>query len=325
MTTTSNHNDQTSLISLIEIGGVIAREMQKSRRWANWRMAAFLLFPVLLLAFTALSSTRLGAAGAMQIPRGEPYVSLVRIRGNIEPGGGAAAEFLKPALAKAFADKNSRGVVLLINSPGGTPVQANQLYEYVKFCKEEFDKKVIAVGEDMMTSGAYMVAVGADKIYVNKSTMTGSIGVVQQAFGYKTLTDRIGLESRTITAGEHKNRLDPFKELKPDDVRKMQSALAQIHQHFIEVIQEGRGDRLDAKYDLFSGDFWTGEEAMRLGLVDGVSTLHAVLRDEFGVQYALDYSHRKSLLQGLNDVLATEIQSTISNFFMSPTHQSPRL
>jgi len=316
---------QTDALSgLIEAGVSIAKEMRKSRRSANWRMGAFLIFPILIFFFTTMATLK-NAGGALQIPRGEGYVSLVKVRGNIEPGGGAAAEFLTPALTRAFADKKSRGVILLINSPGGTPVQANQLYEYVKFCKEEFDKKVVAVGEDMMTSGAYMVAVSADKIYVNRSTMSGSIGVVQQAFGYKALADRIGVESRTITAGENKNRLDPFEDLDPDDVKKMETALQVIHNHFIDVIEEGRGDRLDPKYDLFTGDFWTGDEAVTLGLVDGVSTLQQVMRDEFGVEYALDYSHRKTILQGLNDVLTAGIESAVREVFLDSNQSPPRL
>ena len=318
-------SENDALFTLVKTGDSIAKEMRKSRRWANWRMGAFLLFPILILAFTTMSSSPLSATGPLQIPRGDPYVSMVKVRGNIEPGGGAAAEFLKPALTRAFADKKSRGVILLINSPGGTPVQANQLYEYVKFCKHKFDKKVIAVGEDMMTSGAYMVAVSADKIYVNRSTMSGSIGVVQQAFGFKGLADRIGVESRTITAGENKNRLDPFEELNPDDVQKMETALSQIHSHFIDVIKEGRGDRLDPDYDLFTGDFWTGDEAVKLGLVDGVGTLQTVLRNEFGVEYALDYSHRKTIFQGLNDVLTGSIISAFRDVIVNSNELQPKM
>ena len=312
------------LDSLAKTADTIATEMRKSRRWANWRMGAFLLFPIAILAFTTMSSSSLSNTGPIQIPRGEPYVSLVKIRGNIEPGGGAAAEFLKPALTRAFQDKRSRGVILLINSPGGTPVQANELYQYVRDFKADFDKKVVAVGEDMMTSGAYMVAVSADRIFVNRSTMSGSIGVVQQVFGYKGLADRIGVESRTITAGEHKYRLDPFQDLNPDDVAKMKGALNQIHAHFIDVIKEGRGDRLDPNYDLFTGDFWTGDEAVSLGLVDGIGTLNGVMEEEFGVQYAVDYSHRKSLLQGLNDVLTASIESTLREILINSNEPQPR-
>lgn len=318
-----DNHEHEAWLPLIRTGEEIAREMRLSRRWANWRMAAFLAFPLIILAFSAVNSTGLMSAASIQIPRGEPYVSLVRIRGNIEPGGGAAAEFLKPALTRAFADKNSRGVVLLINSPGGTPVQANQLYEYIQFCKEHFDRKVIAVGEDMMTSGAYMVAVAADKIYVNRSTMTGSIGVVQHAFGYQGLAERIGIESRTISAGKNKNRLDPFKDLDPDDVEKMELALNKIHSHFIDVIQEGRGERLASDLAVFTGDFWTGEEAVELGLVDDVATLQSVLHREFDVRYTLDYSQRKGLLQGLNDILTASIESAIQSALASNRRGPP--
>jgi len=178
----------------------------------------------------------------------------------------------------------------VINSPGGTPVQSHKLHQYLMQLKEETGKRLVVLGDDMLTSGAYMVAVAADKILVNPATLTGSIGVFQQSFGLKNLAEKAGVTARTIVAGDNKRRLDPFTDAKPEDLLKVQSVLDQIHQQFIAVVRSSRKDKLSEADDLFSGDYWTGTEALSLGLVDGISTYHQVLKEEFGSEHALDYS-----------------------------------
>lgn len=286
---------------------VVTTELSKSRRHANYRMMAIAAIIIFSITYNLVATKSVfGRSASLQIPADEPYAALVRIRGTIEPGGSGSAEFLKPVLTRAFMDENAVGVVLLINSPGGTPVQADALHDYIVRMKEKYNKKVIAIGEDQLTSGAYMTAVAADRIYVNESTIAGSIGVIMANKGFSELADRLGVENRVITSGEFKHRLDPFEELKPDDVVKMKASLAKIHEHFIATVVAGREGRLNAAPEvLFSGDFWTGEEVVEMGLVDGIGDLETVLEQDFGVSYALDYSRRKGLFAGLSDALVS--------------------
>lgn len=292
----SDLNQQIAMGALNELG--------KTRRHANYRMMAIVAFGLIMVGWNMFIGQSLFGGSTLEIPKDEPYVALVRIRGEIQPGGSASAEFLKPILTQAFLDEEAKGVVLLINSPGGTPVQADLLHDYIVRMKNKYDKKVVAIGEDQLTSGAYMTAVAADSIYVNESTMAGSIGVVADNKGYQELANKVGVENRVITAGDLKYRLDPFDELKEEDVLKMKEALEKIHHHFIETVVAGRGDRLNGAPELlYSGDWWTGNEVVELGLVDGIADLETVLEEEFGVIHALDYSRRKGLLSGLTDAL----------------------
>ena len=305
----SQKSDPDQSIYLNElIAQLVLKEVGKTRRHANYRMAAIILFGIAMIVWNSVATRSLLGSRGLEVPKNEPYVSLVRIRGEIGPSGSASAEFLKPALTRAFMDENATGVVLLINSRGGTPVQSDLLHDFIIRMKETYGKKVVAIGEDQMTSGAYMTAVAADRIFVNEATLAGSIGVVMNNMGYQELARKVGVESRVFTAGQYKYRLDPFSDLEDEDVRKMQEALDTIHQHFIDTVRVGRGDRLAGEPgQLFSGDWWTGEEVVELGLADGIADLETVMEHEFGVKYALDYSPRKGLLSGLTESLAQSI------------------
>lgn len=304
MSDTTSPESGSDLDRQIALGAL--NEISKTRRHANYRMMAIISFGLIMVGWNMFATQSLLGGDSLEIPKGEPYVSLVRIRGEIMPGGSASAEFLKPVLTRAFLDEDAVGVVLLINSPGGTPVQADLLHDYIVRMKAKYEKKVVAIGEDQLTSGAYMTAVAADMIYVNESTMAGSIGVVADNKGYYELAEKLGVENRVITSGDLKYRLDPFDELKEEDVLKMKEVLEKIHHHFIETVVAGRGDRLNGEADLlYSGDWWTGKEVVEFGLVDGIADLETVLEEEFGVTYALDYSRRKGLLTGLADALVS--------------------
>lgn len=294
----------------------IMAETRKTRQSANLRTIGFILVVVTIFVFNILYSQ--GIIGGITIPRDKPYVSLVRLDGPIEADKLTALHQLENHLYQAFHDEDARGVLLVINSPGGTPVQSHKLHQYLIQLKEDTGKKLIVLGDDMLTSGAYMVAVAADKILVNPATLTGSIGVFQQSFGLKNLADKAGVTARTIVAGDNKRRLDPFTEATPADLKKVQSVLDQIHQQFIGVVKAGRAGKLTGHEDLFSGDYWTGEEAVSLGLVDGLSTYHKVLDEEFGSEHALDYSQKPGLfgqLPGIAEVFASSAGSTIRSQF----------
>lgn len=292
----------------------IMSETRKARRNANFRTIGFILVIVTIFTINILYSR--GILGGITIPKGESYVSLVRINGPIEAGKPTALSELENNLYQAFHDEDSKGVLLVINSPGGTPVQSHKLHQYLMQLKEETGKRLVVLGDDMLTSGAYMVAVAADKILVNPATLTGSIGVFQQSFGLKNLAEKAGVTARTIVAGDNKRRLDPFTDAKPEDLLKVKSVLDEIHQQFIAVVRSSRKDKLSEADDLFSGDYWTGTEALSLGLVDGISTYHRVLKEEFGSEHALDYSLKPGLfgrLPSVSESIADSIVSRISS------------
>lgn len=254
----------------------------------------------------------------------EDYVSLVKISGEIGPGKSASAEVVNPLLKKAFEDKKSKGVILLVNSPGGTPVQSALINEEIQALKKKTGKHVVVVGEDMVTSGAYLISVAADKIFVNRSTIAGSIGVISRSFGFTGLMDKIGVERRVMTAGESKNLLDPFGPQSEADKEKQAELLVAIHAHFKDTVIQGRGNKLDLDTPkLFSGTVWTGEQAVKFGLVDGLGSLTTVMSSEFNVHQFREFSESKPLLQsllsGVGVAVAKElVPSTATNVFALP-------
>lgn len=241
----------------------------------------------------------------------QDYAAVVKVSGQIMPGADASIEALRPVLRRAFADTGAKGVILVINSPGGTPVQSAELHDLIVKLKKEHNKPVIAVGEDIMASGAYMIAVAADQIFVNRSTITGSIGVVSRGFGFTGLMEKLGIERRVATAGEAKNLLDPFSEQTPRDKEKQAELLGAIHKHFKDVVKEGRGNRLNLQAEgLFSGTVWTGEQALAIGLVDKIGGLDEALA-EINASQVVNYAPPKSLI----DVLTGNMQVNISVSF----------
>ncbi len=291
-------------------------DRRRERRWRNIRwigyMIILLLFLLLLFSAFGLSfSKNTSTTGA-----GEPYAALIRMEGIIMPGTDFSAEKMIPQLNQAFADSNARGVVLLINSPGGSPVQASIIHDKIMALKTQYKKKVIVVGEDALASGSYLVATAADKIYVNKDTLTGSIGVIMEGFGANDAIAKIGIQRRVFTAGNHKDRLDPFEPLKPDDVLKVNSVLANVHQSFINDVLEGRKNKLNGEQkELFSGDFWSGAQAVNLGLADGTANLWEALSKEFNTKYYRDYSLKPSLLSSLLNGFNTQLNLNLAQQF----------
>jgi protease IV len=269
------------------------KEKRSDRLWRNIRsfiwMAIVIIYAVLIFGQFNMTSKVTG-----------PYVSVVRLSGSIMPGRLFSVRKALPAIREAFADKSSRGVILLINSPGGSAAQASIIYDRVVQLKKQYNKKLVVVGEDSLASGAYLVSSAADKIYVNRDTLTGSIGVVLSGFGFVDALHKLGITRRVFTAGTNKDRLDPFEKLSPEDITKIKKLLVIVHNNFIQDVEAGRGSRLKGnKAELFSGDFWTGETAVKLGLVDGTGDLWSVMRKEFHVRQARDYSPRPSLISAL--------------------------
>jgi protease-4 len=270
-------------------------DRRSTRRWKNIRFFVWLLIAIILLLLIFVPRQSLSGADTKN-----PYISTVRLSGTILPGTNFSAEKVIPQLNKAFADKNAKGVLLLINSPGGSAVQSSIIHDKIMQLKQKYKKKVVVVGEDSLASGAYLIASAADKIYVNPNTLTGSIGVIYNGFGFSDVIQKIGVTRRAFTAGAHKDRLDPFTPLNPDDVTKITQLLGEVHQNFINDVMQGRGSLLKGdKTELFSGDFWIGQDAVKLGLADQTGNFWDAMQQQFGVTHYKDYSTRPSFLQAL--------------------------
>ena len=276
-----------------QVSGELMRDRRTDRRW---RLAGRLAWLLLALAviWGAVSAQR----GKASTPNG-PHTALVEIRGEIASEGDASAENIVSALRSAFEEKNAVAVVMRINSPGGSPVQAGIVYDEIKRLKAQYHKKIYAVCEEVCASGAYYMAVGADEIYVDKASIVGSIGVLMDGFGFTGTMEKLGVERRLITAGANKGMLDPFSPLKPEQRALAQAMIDQIHRQFIAVVKEGRGARLHETPDTFSGLFWNGEEAVNQGLADHFGSLDSVARDVVKAEDVVDYTLQENVAERL--------------------------
>lgn len=299
-----------------EVIGELVDERRRDRRQRNMRfIITSIIFGVPALLYLAMS---LWLGGTGQAFADKDYVALVRLEGTIAPGEKTSAARVIPVLEKAFEDENAKAVLLVINSPGGSPVQASLIHQRMMELKQETGKPLIAIAEDTVASGAYWVAMAADELVVNASTVTGSIGVIMQSMGVEELLDRLGVEPRVFTAGENKARLSPFAALKGSDRKKAQAVLDATHQEFIRVVKEGRGERLKGDpVEVFSGDFWTGAQAIELGLADRLGSVHTVMRD-FGVKHYREYTAHATL----SDLLPAPLRSVLS-FLLGIDLRSP--
>lgn len=268
------------------------REQRVARRWRNGIRLAWLLF------FVSLSWLILWRSGAEPV-LSEPHTAVVEIRGEIASGSEASSELIVAAVREAFEDPGAQAIVLLINSPGGSPVQAGIVNDEIRRLKAIHKKPVYAVVEEACASAAYYVAVSADKIFVDKASIVGSIGVLMDGFGFTGLMDKLGVERRLMTSGENKGFLDPFSPQTPVQRQYAQSMLNQIHQQFIEVVKQGRGDRLRETPQTFSGLFWTGAQAVQMGLADQFGSLDFVARDVVGAAELVDYTRRENVAERL--------------------------
>ena len=270
-----------------------ALEEQKStRRWKTFVRLAWLGF---FIALVWLAMHR----GSTPSSVSSPHTALVEIRGEISEGSDASAEFVNSALRAAFEDEGARAVVLLINSPGGSPVQAGMMNDEILRLKAKHKKPVYAVVEETCASAAYYIAVAADQIYVDKASIVGSIGVLMDGFGFTGLMDKLGVERRLLTAGENKGFLDPFSNQSERQRAYAQTMLNQIHQQFITVVKNGRGDRLKETPEMFSGLFWSGQQAVSLGLADQFGSLEFVAREVVKTEDIIDYTRRENVAERL--------------------------
>lgn len=286
---------------MLEFQNAQVQQADRERFWKNVRWFAVAAGFALLAMANILSISKLTGLGNLPVPMDGDYASMVRIEGMIAPNKPASSTKIVAALNDAFDDEKAKGVLLVINSPGGTPVQSAIIHhEILRLKKKHPGKKVVAVAEDMLASGAYYVASAADEIYANENSIVGSIGVKIETYGAVDLARKLGVERRIFAAGEHKVRLDMLEPVKPEDKKKFEVTLAKLHDNFIQAVKQGRGDRLKAQDDqLFTGDFWTAPEAKELGLIDGIDTPDGTLERSFDVTEVRNYSPAPGLLSSL--------------------------
>ena len=289
------------LVSSIQV------EQRRSRRWGIFfkSLTFVFLFSVLAIVMSGDDVESLSAS--------QDHVAVIDVFGPIMTGAEASSERLLPALADAFAAPNAKAIVLNINSPGGSPVQAGILFDELQLLKQANPTKPLyAVIGDVGASGAYYIAAAADYIYADKASTVGSIGVIGSGFGFDQLIAKLGIERRTYTAGGNKDFLDPFLPEKAQQKVMFQNLLDQIHQQFISQVEIGRGDRLVHNEELYSGAVWHGARALELGLIDGLGSLHSVARDQVGVANMLWYSPEKSPFEEVMDELGAQTKTAIT-------------
>ncbi|WP_019917793.1 S49 family peptidase [Methyloversatilis discipulorum] len=282
-------------------------EQRRRRRWSIFfRMIGFAYLGVLTFALIDWSSLFSQAEH-------RKHTALVELSGVIAPNGEASAERIVSSLQSAFDDKNTQGVILKINSPGGSPVQSGIINDEIGRLRTLYpDTPLYAVVEDICASGGYYVAVAADRIYVDKASIVGSIGVLMDGFGFTGLMDKVGVERRLLTAGENKGFLDPFS---PQDERHKAHArqlLGDVHQQFIEVVRKGRGERLKESPEMFSGLMWSGSRSIELGLADDLGSVEYVARDVVKAADIVDFTQRQNIAERFAKQLGADLGESVT-------------
>jgi protease-4 len=268
------------------------KEQRRSRRWGIF--FKLLTFTYVTFLIVMALDWRGGADGL----KGGKHTALVEIVGVIEARGNASADNITSALQNAFKDKNTQGVILRINSPGGSPVQAGIIYDEIRRLRGIYPKiPMYAVVEDMCASGGYYIAAAADRIYVDKASIIGSIGVLMDGWGFTGTMEKLGVERRLMTAGENKAFMDPFSPVNPKHREFAQSLLDEVHQQFIDVVKKGRGKRLKESPDLFSGLMWTGAKSIELGLSDGYGNMDFVAREVIKAEDIVDFTQKENIAE----------------------------
>lgn len=301
-----NSNDQRAWRALDKVLQASLIEQRRARRWG-------IFFKLLTFGYVLVAFLLLAPKGLPPAPSGSGHTAVVRVEGLIADGERAAANHIIAGLQRAFEHSNTRAVLLLINSPGGSPVQADYIYnEMLRLQAMHPDTPLYAVISDMGASGAYYLAAAANRIYAAPSSLVGSIGVVSGSFGFVQALEKLGVERRLFTAGDHKGLLDPFSPLEDSEVEFWQQVLERTHQQFISRVRDGRGTRLKDDPDLFSGLVWSGEQALELGLIDGLASAGQVARDVVGVEAIVDFTVRPAPLERLTGILGTAVGRSLA-------------
>ncbi len=289
------------------------KEQKRARRWSiffKFLIFAYITFVLLLFVDTDIDTAKIA----------KKHTALVELQGIIADGETASADNIVTALKSAFEDEKTEGVILRINSPGGTPVQAGYIYDEIVRLREKYpETPLYAVVSDMAASGGYYVAAAADEIYASNSSIVGSIGVRMDSFGVVDAMEKLGIESRTLTAGEHKALLDPFSPVDEKAQQHLQSMIDEIHQQFIDAVKKGRGNRLKEIDDIYTGLIWTGKEALEFGLVDKIGSASFVAREVIGAEEIVEYSVEEDVLERLADRLGAATAKVLTREYLAPS------
>jgi protease-4 len=285
----SEENWERAVIEKVALAAV--QEQRRARYWG-------IFFKLLLFIYLfALLFIGIGWWGKKDAIPGK-HTALVEVRGVIGPEGSASADNVTTGLQDAFKDKRTQGVIVRINSPGGSPVQAGHINDEIRRLREKYPNiPLYAVVEDICASGGYYVAVAADKIYVDKSSIIGSIGVLMDGFGFTGSMEKLGIERRLLAAGENKGFLDPFSPIQESQKEYAENMLNEIHQQFINVVRQGRGKRLKETPELFSGLLWIGSKSIELGLTDALGSVDYVAREVIKAEDIVDFTPRENIAE----------------------------
>jgi protease-4 len=308
-----SNNSQTENLQAIEALKEVALEGIKEQRASRrWKIFFILIFALMFFLFMMTIKT-ISAVKDSRFTLSDKYTALIEIKGIIMPDADASAKNIIPVLQEAFNDDKVQGIILQCNSPGGSPVQSSLIYdEIMRLRKLHKDKPIHAVAEDLCASGGYFIISAAENIYANRSTLIGSIGVRMKSFGVVEVMKKIGIESREMTAGKYKALLDPFKPSTPEAEAHIKKMLETTHEHFITAVKTGRGDRLQNNEDIFSGLFWTGKDAKKLGIIDDFASTESVARNIFKAETIINFSPEKTFF----DKISKRVGTSISNHLL---------
>jgi len=286
------------------------QEQRRSRRWGIFfKLLTFIYLFVALALFAPMLDLQKSAG------KGKSHTALIEVRGMIADKESASADNIVGSLRAAFEDAKTKGVILRINSPGGSPVQSGYIYDEIRRLRTEYPAiKLYAVITDLGASGAYYIASAADAIYADKASLVGSIGVTAATFGFVGVMEKLGVDRRVYTSGEHKAFLDPFQPQKAEETKFWQGVLETTHRQFIASVKQGRGDRLkDAEHpELFSGLVWSGEQALQLGLIDALGNTSYVAREVIGEKELVDFTVEESPLDRFAKTLGASMAERIA-------------
>ncbi len=288
------------------------KEQKSARRWG-------IFFKLIFVAYLLLLIIPFVSEMIQHTPVSHHHVAVIDLQGMIDQGRPASAEFLSTSLRNAYENKKVEAIVLRINSPGGTPVQAGYMYDEIVRLKAKHDKiKIYAVITDMAASGGYYVASACDEIYADKASFVGSIGAIFPLYGATEAMKKVGIENRTITAGKNKAFLDPFSPMNPEQAAFAQKLVSTVHEQFIAAVKKGRGTRLKLEEaDIFSGLIWTGEQALQLGLIDGLGSTGFVAREKVGNEHVVDYTIRPNMFEHFAEKLGTSFSAGLTQTLSS--------
>lgn len=304
----SADNWEKTLLEKVALSAI--EEQKRARRWSTF----FKILTFLYLA-VVLYKVFVPELGSKVAGDGSSHTAVIDVVGMITEDSESNADRITKGLRDAADNKATKGIILRMNTQGGTPVQSAYVYDEIRRIKLQHpDLPIISVVSDICASGGYFIAAATDKIYVNKSSLIGSIGVLLNGFGFVDTMKKLGVERRLLTAGAHKGILDPFLPVKDDERQHVEHVLSTVHQHFIDAVKTGRGDRLGNDPRVFTGLFWSGEEGVQLGLADGFGTVRSVARQEIGEANIVNFTPQENLLDRLSGKFRVAFKLALHEF-----------